>query len=130
MKKLIAGFLFIYSMLIQSGTDKIVGTWVSEPTPQTGEIITYEFQDDDTMKMYYDGNELPAKEDITYRMTQLENLYKIEIEYVSAWNNMVEKIQGLIEFIDDDEIRMDLFLNESDEVPDNFSNESLVFQRE
>jgi hypothetical protein len=99
MKNLLPLILMILSLTTFAQTEKLEGKWISESQSTDGEITAIEFENNETMKMYFDGEELPTREPIEYKIYKNENRTEIEIEYLSAWNNSIEKMSGLIEFL-------------------------------
>ena len=55
MKNLITIILMILSLTTFAQTEKLEGKWISESESTDGEIITYEFEKNQTLKMFFDG---------------------------------------------------------------------------
>jgi len=53
--------LMTFSLTTFAQTVKLVGKWISKSESTNGELITYEFENDNTLKMCFDGKELPKK---------------------------------------------------------------------
>jgi len=131
MKNLLTLVLMNIPMIVLSQTEKLEGKWISESETTDGEIISYEFFGNKTLKMFFDGKELPTVKPIKYKLVNNNSLTEIEIEYVSAWNSSTEKMYGLIEFLKDEKIKMEFFPFEGQVGKKNdFSDKALIFRRE
>jgi len=131
MKNLTTIILMIFSLTSFAQTDKLKGKWTSESATNDGQIITYEFENNKTLKMFFDGKELPTKKPIEYKIIDNKNRTEIEIEYVSSWNNSTEKMYGLIEFMKNGKIKMEFFpFNEQVGKQNEFSKEAIIFKKE
>jgi len=131
MKNLMTLILMIFSLTTFSQTEKLEGKWTSESESTDGEIITYEFENNKTLKMFFNGKELPTKKPIEYKIIENKNRTEIEIEYVNSWNNSLEKMYGLIEFLKSGKIKMEFFpFDEQVGKQNEFSEEALIFKRE
>ena len=118
-----------YSEIFESG-NLAEGKWISESESTDGEIIVYEFENNETLKMYFDGKELPTKKPIEYKIIENKNRTEIEIEYVSPWNNSTEKMYGLIEFLKNGKIKMEFFpFDEQVGKKNEFSKEAVIFKK-
>ena len=123
--------LMIIPLTIFAQPEKLEGKWISESETTDGEIIAYEFINNKTLKMFFDGKELPTVKPIEYKLVNNNDRTEIEIEYVSAWNSTTEKMYGLIEFLKDGKIKMEFFpFDEQVDKKNDFSNEALIFRRE
>ncbi len=60
MKNLMTLILMILSITAFAQSEKLEGKWISESESTDGEIITYEFEKNQTLKMFFDGKELPT----------------------------------------------------------------------
>ena len=130
MKNLATIILMIFSLTSFAQTEKLEGKWTSESATTEGEIITYEFENNKTLKMFFDGKELSTKKPIVYKIIENKNRTEIEIEYVSSWNNSTEKIYGLLEFIKDGKIKMEFFpFVEQIGKKNEFSKEAIIFKK-
>ena len=95
-----------------------------------GEIIVYEFENNETLKMYFDDKGLPTKKPIEYKIIENKDRTELEIEYVSPWNNSTEKVYGLIEFLKQGKIKMEVFpFDEQVRKNNEFSKEALIFKK-
>ena len=122
--------LMIFSLTSFAQTEKLEGKWTSESATTDGEIITYEFENNKTLKMFFDGKELPTKKPIEYKIIENKNRTEIEIEYISSWNNSTEKIYGLLEFMKDGKIKMEFFpFDEQVGKKNEFSKEAIIFKK-
>lgn len=131
MKNLMTLVLMIIPLTIFAQPEKLEGKWISESETTDGEIIAYEFINNKTLKMFFDGKELPTVKPIEYKLVNNNDRTEIEIEYVSAWNSTTEKMYGLIEFLKDGKIKMEFFpFDEQVDKKNDFSNEALIFRRE
>jgi hypothetical protein len=131
MKNLTTIILMIFSLTSFAQTDKLEGKWTSESATNDGEIITYEFENNKTLKMFFDGKELLTKEPIEYKIIDNKNRTEIEIEYVSSWNNSTEKMYGLLEFMKNGKIKMEFFpFDEQVGKQNEFSKEAIIFKKE
>ena len=131
MKNLITVILMILSLTTFDQVEKLEGKWISESESTDGEIIAYEFENNKTLKMYFDGKELPTKKPIEYKITENKNRTEIEIEYVSPWNNSIEKMYGLVEFLKSGKIKMEFFpFDEQVGKKNKFSKEAVIFIKE
>lgn len=131
MKKLMTLILMIVPLTIFAQTEKLEGKWTSESEITDGEIITYEFFKNKTLKMFFDGKELPTLKPIEYKLTNNNDRTEIEIEYASDWTSSTEKMYGLVEFLKDGKIKMEFFpFNEQVGKKNNFSDKALIFRRE
>ena len=130
MKNLITVILMILSLTTFAQTEKLEGKWISESESTDGEIIAYEFENNETLKMYFDGKELPTKKPIEYKIIENKNRTEIEIEYVSPWNNSTEKMYGLIEFLKNGKIKIEFFpFDEQVGKKNEFSKEAVIFKK-
>ena len=130
MKNLITVILIILSLTTFAQTEKLEGKWISESESTDGEIIVYEFENNETLKMYFDGKELPTKKPIEYKIIENKNRTEIEIQYVSPWNNSTEKMYGLIEFLKNGKIKMEFFpFDEQVGKKNEFSKEAVIFKK-
>lgn len=130
MKNLIIAFLLIFSLSAYAQTEKLEGKWISESKTPDGEIISYEFGKNETLKMFFDGKELPTKGPVKYKITKKNKRTEIQIEYVSSWNNSTEKMNGLIEFLEEGKMRLEFFpFDEQVGMENEFSEEALIFKR-
>ncbi len=131
MKNLITFFLIVSSLTSFAQTEKLYGKWESEKQSTDGEIISYEFSEDNTLKMFFDGKELPTKKPIEYKITERNGRTEIDLEYLSSWNNSIEKMSGLIEFLKNEKIKIEFFpFDEQIGKKNDFSDEALLFRRE
>jgi hypothetical protein len=131
MKKLMTLILMFFSFTIFAQNEKLEGKWVSESVSTDGEIMAYEFMKNNTLKMFSDGKELPTRKPIQYRLVENNGRSEIIIEYESAWNNSTEKMFGLIEFLKDGKIKMELFpFDEQAGKKNDFSTEALTFRKD
>lgn len=131
MKILMTLVLMIIPLTIFAQTEKLEGKWISESETTDGEIIVYEFFNNKTLKMFFDGKEFPTVEPIEYKLVNNNDRTEIEIEYVSAWNSSTEKMYGLIEFLKDSKIKMEFFpFDEQVGKKNDFSDEALIFKQE
>lgn len=131
MKNLMTLVLMIIPLTIFAQPEKLEGKWISESETTDGEIIAYELINNKTLKMFFDGKELPTVKPIEYKLVNNNDRTEIEIEYVSAWNSTTEKMYGLIEFLKDGKIKMEFFpFDEQVDKKNDFSNEALIFRRE
>ena len=130
MKNLATIILMIFSLTSFAQTEKLEGKWTSESATTDGEIITYEFENNKTLKMFFDGKELPTKKPIEYKIIENKNRTEIEIEYVSSWNNSTEKMYGLLEFMKNGKIKMEFFpFDEQVGKKNEFSKEAIIFKK-
>ncbi len=130
MKNIISLALMLLSITAFSQTGNLEGKWISESETPGGEVVAYEFFDDNTLKMYFDDKELPTKEPIKFRINEKNNRMEIVLEYVSPWNNSTEKMTGLIEFLNDEKIKMELFSLDGQHTQTNdFSEDVMTFKR-
>ncbi|MBS3773978.1 MAG: hypothetical protein KGY70_02210 [Bacteroidales bacterium] len=131
MKNLMTIVLMIIPLTIFAQTENLEGKWISESETTDGEIIAYEFFNNKTLKMFFDGKELPTVKPIEYKLVNNNDRTEIEIEYVSTWNSSTEKMYGLIEFLKDGKIKMEFFpFDEQVDKKNDFSDEALIFRRE
>lgn len=118
-----------FSLTIFAQTEKLEGKWISDSESTDGEIVAYEFNNN-TLKIFFDGKELPTVEPIQYKLVENNSRTEIEIEYVSAWNSSSEKMYGLIEFLKDGKIKMELFpFDKQAGKKNDFSKEALIFKK-
>ena len=130
MKNLTTIILMIFSLTSFAQTEKLEGKWISESATTDGEIITYEFENNKTLKMFFDGKELPTKKPIEYKIIKNKNRTEIEIEYLSSWNNSTEKMYGLLEFMKNGKIKMEFFpFDEQVGRKNEFSKEAIIFKK-
>ena len=121
----------IIPLTIFAQIENLEGKWISESEKTDGEIIAYEFFKNKTLKMYFDGKELPTVKPIEYKLVNNNDRTEIEIEYVSNWNSSTEKMYGLIEFLKDGKIKMEFFpFEEQVGKKSDFSDNALIFRRE
>lgn len=121
----------IIPLTIFAQTEKLEGKWISESETTDGEIIAYEFFNNKTLKMFFDGKELPTVKPIEYKLVNNNDRTEIEIEYVSAWNSSTEKMYGLIEFLKDGKIKVEFFpFDEQVGKKNDFSDNALILRRE
>lgn len=121
----------IIPLIIFAQAEKLEGKWTSESEITDGEIITYEFFKNETLKIFFDGKELPTLNPIEYKLINNNDRTEIEIEYASAWTSSTEKMYGLIEFLKDDKIKMEFFpFDEQVGKKNDFSDDALIFRRE
>ena len=131
MKNLMTLILMIIPLAIFAQNEKLEGKWISESKTTDGEIIVYEFFNNNTLKMFFDGKELPTVKPIEYKLVYNNDRTEIQIEYVSAWNSSTEKMFGLIEFLKTGKIIMEFFpFDEQVGKKNDFSDEALIFKRE
>ena len=130
MKHVITLILVMFSLTAVAQSEKLEGKWISESKSTDGEQITYQFEKDQTLKMFIDGKELPTEEPIAYKLIETKNRTEIEIEYVSSWNHSTEKMVGLIEFLNNGKIKMEFFpFDEQVAKKNEFSKEAIVFKK-
>ncbi len=129
MKNLMILVVMIFSFTLFAQTEKLEGKWISE-SDLTGEIVVYEFENHKTIKMFSDGKELPTVKPIEYKLVKNNDRTEIEIEYVSAGNGSTEKMYGLIEFLSDGKMKMELFpFDEQIGKKNDFSKDALIFKK-
>jgi len=106
------------------------GKWVNRGF--TGESnMTYEFQKENVLKIYYAGKELPTADPVEYTLKDLGNdRYRIEMQYINLSNNYSANVVGLIAMLGKDRAEIEIWDRNS--VPEKleFSEESLIFERD
>jgi len=130
MKNLITILLLVFTFFSFAQTEKLSGKWTSETESTDGEIIAYEFDNNRVLKMFFNGKELRTKKPIEYKIIENNNRTEIELEYVSSWNNSIEKMYGLIEFLEDGKIKIEFFpFDEQVGKQNDFSEDAIIFKK-
>jgi hypothetical protein len=104
------------------------GRWVN--TSFSGdENLAYLFQDDNTVKMYYAGEEILTAEPIKYTLRKDGDFYMIEMKYIKKANNFSADLLGLVKFRGKNQMELEFF--EKKNLPESleFTEESLTFIR-
>lgn len=93
--------------------------------------MTYEFQKENVLKIYYAGKELPTADPVEYTLKDLGNdRYRIEMQYINLSNNYSANVVGLIAMLGKDRAEIEIWDRNSMPEKLEFSEESLIFERD
>ena len=127
MKKIIL-FVALFFGFQYVSAQELEGKWVN--TSFTGdENAAYEFQEGNILKMYYAGKEIPTKEPVKYNLTDKDDYRLISMSFFNKMNSRSENLVGRLEFLSDDQIKLEFW--EKGRAPKGyaFTNEALTFNR-
>lgn len=104
------------------------GRWVNASF-SGDENLAYLFQDDNTVKMYYAGEEILTNEPIKYTLRKDGDFHMIEMKYTKKANNFSADLLGLVKFRGKNQMELEFF--EKKNLPEKleFTEESLTFMR-
>ncbi len=108
---------------------KLTGKWNATSDSEEWEELVYEFREDGTMLMIVDQEEYPTVNGITYSTHKRKGKLQLEMTYTSPWNEEEETLMGLIDFVNRDQIKLEIFTLEPPPDPLTFTPDALLFDR-
>ena len=129
MKQLLQICIFFVSLQAYGQVDHLVGKWSASVPSDAAETITYVFHEDQSMDLFYDDSPVMSTKPITYAATARQHMIELEIQFVQ--NNEIRQIIGLIQFLDEDRFKLELFpFDVRTDTPEIFTKNALIFRRE
>lgn len=130
MKTLIPFILMILSLSAFAQTQRLVGKWATDPKVTDGDVYAYEFKSDNTLKMFLNDQEAPTETPIKYKIVENDDKFDIEIEFIAPMSNSPQTLQGLIKFLDDTQLKMELFpFDEQAGKKNEFTKDAIIFTK-
>jgi hypothetical protein len=127
MKKILLALAFTLS-LSAVDAQELEGRWVN--LGLTGEENSaYSFLEGNIIKMYYGGMEIPTKEPVKYTIAEEEGYYRLEMAFFNKMNSRSENLVGRLEFLSEDEIKLEFWQRQKAPAKFEFTEEATVYTR-
>jgi len=121
--------LFAFLITAFAYCQNLEGRWVNSGFLGE-ENLAYDFIKGQEIKMYYAGDQIPTNKPVKYELKKDGDSFVIEMHYVNSINGYNANVVGLIRFLDEDRIEMEFW--DKAKLPEdmNFTEESLIYQRQ
>jgi hypothetical protein len=95
------------------------------------ENLAYEFEKDNVIKLFYAGKAIPTAQPVKYQLKELgEDRYLIEMQYTNLTNNLSANVVGLMKKLGKGRMEMEFWDRASAPEQYEFTEESLVYEKE